>query len=314
MKKIAWVISSAALLLVFAPVLVTHFAKHPSRKLRGVELKDAHFTEVTFPNPAAGLQLAGLAFVPEGPGPFPAAIIIQGSGNSQRTNRWYLTVAEYLRTKGVAVLLPDKRGSERSEGNWRTASFLDLASDVTAAIKFFKNHANIPVSKIGVLGMSQGGQVGPIVAAESEDVAFVITVVGSSLPMYETLLYEETNNLRELGFLSGVSDVLARVSTLYLRRIAQPDFWNAVGNFDPLPYWHRLNVPVLILYGAEDSNVPTKRSADRLKALHKSNINVIVFEGSGHALASPVGWRESIFREDALQMMADFIWTSSRAQ
>ena len=70
-----------------------------------------------------------MLFLPEGNGPFPAAVIIHGSGTSDRDNLWPLTLTQYLRESGIAVLLPDKRGSEKSEGDWRTSSFQDLAGD-----------------------------------------------------------------------------------------------------------------------------------------------------------------------------------------
>jgi uncharacterized protein len=229
MKKIASGVVIGVVLVVVSPVVLTQLKSHPTRKLQGVELKDTKFKEVTFVNSSAGLRLSGMAFVPEGTGPFPSIVIIQGSGNSQRNNRWYLTLAHYLQNQGIAVLLPDKRGCEQSEGNWRKASFFDLASDAITAIQTAKSGTYFPVSKIGVVGMSQGGHIAPLVAAESKDVDFVVNVVGSSLPMHETLLYEEVNNLRDFGFLPGASNVLARISTLYLRKVAQADFLECSG-------------------------------------------------------------------------------------
>ena len=312
MKKLVWGgLLAVILLVVVGPVLLTRFSKSQPRSLKGVRLNTMTFQEVTFPNPAAGVRLAGMLFRPEGDGPFPTAVIIHGSGTSKRDNGWYLALTQYLRDKGIAVLLPDKRGSEKSEGNWRTASFLDLASDTAAAIAFLRSQSDLPLSAIGLIGMSQGGHIAPIVASTSDDLAFVVNVVGSSLPMHDGLLYEENHNLREVGFLPGISDAVARLSTLYLRKIAQPGFWNAIGNFDPLPFWKTLEAPALVLYGAEDTNVPSARSAERLRALQKPNIEVLVFEGSGHAIESPEGTGDSVFREDALQKIVDFILASS---
>lgn len=309
MKKFLWLGLVGVVLTIAAPMLVARFTQKAPRKFSGVNLEETRYREITFMNPQAGLELGGMLFVPEGAGPFPAAVIIHGSGSSRRNSRWYLTLTKYLQENGIAVLLPDKRGSERSTGNWRTASFEDLATDTIAAISFLKGRAGFPVSKIGVVGLSQGGHIAPIVATKSGDVAFVVDIVGSSLPMHDLLLYEESNNLREMGILPGISNLLARASTLYLKRFGQREFWEAVGNFDPLPYWRTTTQPVLVLYGAEDTNVPSKESADRLDTLKKANIKVIVFEGSGHALASPEGQGDSIFREDAMQQIADFIHT-----
>jgi len=310
MKKFLWLGLLGVVLIIAGPMLVARFTQKAPREFSGVKLEETRYREITFVNHEAGLELGGMLFVPEGVGPFPAAVIIHGSGSSRRNNRWYLTLTRYLQENGIAVLLPDKRGSERSKGNWRTASFENLATDTIAAISFLKGQGGFAVSKIGVVGLSQGGHIAPIVATKSADVAFVVDIVGSSLPMHDLLLYEESNNLREMGILPGISNLLAGVSTLYLRRFGQRDFWDAVGNFDPLPYWRTTTQPVLVLYGAEDTNVPSRESAERLNALNKANIKVIVFEGSGHALASPEGQGDRIFREDALRQVADFIHTS----
>lgn len=60
------------------------------------------------------------------------------SGTSRRDSSWYLTLTHYLQQNGIAVLLPDKRGTGQSEGNWLTASFEDLATDTLAATAYLK--------------------------------------------------------------------------------------------------------------------------------------------------------------------------------
>jgi pimeloyl-ACP methyl ester carboxylesterase len=307
MKKLLWLGLCLVVAIGIGPVLVAQFTKPAPRKFSGVRLEETRFESVMFRNAGADLDLGGMLFVPEGKGTFPAVAIIHGSGCSRRNNRWYLTLAQFLQQNGIAVLLPDKRGCEHSAGNWRNASFEDLASDTIAAISFLRTQDHFPVSKIGIAGLSQGGHIAPIVATKSDEVAFLIDIVGSSLPMHELLVYEETYNLREIGFLPGISDLLARASAFYVRKFGQSDFWNTTDNFDPLPFWRSLNIPALVLYGADDTNVPSQRSADRLKALDKTNIKIVLFEGSGHALESPEGKGGSIFREDALRQIMDFI-------
>jgi alpha-beta hydrolase superfamily lysophospholipase len=63
----------------------------------------------------------------------------------------------------------------------------------------------------------------------------------------------------------------------------------------------------LVLYGERDTNVDSKKSAARLRALSKPNIDVRIYKGSGHALEDPPGEGNSIFREDALEDIQDFI-------
>lgn len=312
MKKLLAVLVAGFLALLILPILVTQLTKSDAqRSFQGVELDDTVYREVRFENDEQGLRLAGMLFVPEGDGPFPAVVMIQGSGTSVRNNRWYLTLIQYLQENGIAVLQPDKRGSVQSEGDWRTASFDDLATDTLAAVSFLKHQEQIAVSEIGIIGMSQGGHIAPIAADKSQDIAFLVNVVGGSMPMYDLLLYEETHNLRELGILPGLSNLLAYPSSWMIRNIAQPEFWNAIGNFDPLSYWNKLTVDALVLYGENDTNVPSRKSAKILESLSKANIRVKIYPGSGHALESPAAEGNSIFREDALRDIRDFILFSA---
>ena len=308
MKKSKWIITLIILTIVLGPVLVKQVVGgEPSRNYRRPDLASMDYTEVKFRNETQDLNLAGMLFIPEGEGPFPAVAIIHGSGTSVRDNRWYLTLTEYLQENGVVVLLPDKRGSEKSEGDWHTSSYEDLATDTVAAVEFLNNQEMVAVSKIGIIGMSQGGQIAPVAADLSPDVDFLVNVVGMTLPSHDVLIYEETNNLRELGFLPGISDLIAYPSTWVLRNITKKDFWDAVGNFDVLPYWEDLTMPALVMYGSEDSNVPTEACKAQLEQLNKDNIEVKIYEGSGHALQDPPGMGDSLFRIEALTDIKDFI-------
>jgi pimeloyl-ACP methyl ester carboxylesterase len=314
MKKLLLAAGLAALALLVVPVLIAQLRRPEPRHFRRPALQDAAFSEVSFPNAGANLQLAGMLFVPQGNGPFPAAVIIHGSGPSRRENAWYLTLTGYLQAHGVVVLLPDKRGSEASAGDWRTASFEDLAGDAEAAIAFLRHQHHAAISTIGVIGMSQGGLIAPLVAERHhEPVGFVVDVVGGALPMHETLVYEESHNLRELGLLPGIADALAYPSAWSIIRLRQREFWRAIGNFDPLPHWRRVDVPALILYGENDTNVPTQASVERLRVLANPSIEVRVFAGSGHALESPEGTGDDLFRPDALQAIQEFIAGADQA-
>lgn len=308
MKKIIWLIVFLVFLgIVVGPVIARQFQRHDSRTLQGAHLESLRYMDVSFRNEDQNLNLAGMLFIPDGRGPFPAVVVMHGGGTSQRDNIWYLTMTRYLQENGVVVLLPDKRGSEKSEGDWRKSSYEDLATDALAAVDFMKSQGMVKISQIGVIGMSQGGQISPLVAVQSPDVSFLIDVVGTSLNNYDVLHYEETNNLREMGFLPVISDLIAYPSTFILRNFTQRDFWDAVGNFDALPYWKELEIPVLVMYGSDDSNVPAEASKARLESLNKTNIQVNIYEGSEHALQDPPGKGDSIFRDEALMDIKEFI-------
>ena len=295
------------LVVLIGPVLFKQIWPVERRQYDWVSLDETQYTEVTFRNTEQQLDLGGMLFVPSGEGPFPAAAIIHGSGTSRRDSGWYLTLANHLQQNGIAVLLPDKRGSEKSQGDWRTADFHDLATDTLAAVEFLRAQNEVPVSRIGIIGMSQGGWIVPIVASESSDVDFVVSMVGSAVTPAEQLIYEENHNLRQMGFLPGISNVIALASTAYIRNVAQAEFWDQVANYDPIPFWQEVNVPALALYGADDTNVPSEESAKRLNTLGKPNLRIKTYEGSGHALQDPVGRGNNIIRAEALDAIRSTI-------
>lgn len=298
--------------LLVVPVLITLAFPREKRALQGVKLADTKYKEVKFTNRGQDIELAGMLFLPEGDGPFPGVVIIHGAGSSQRDNAWYLTMTAYLRKSGIAVLIPDKRGCVSSSGDWHTASFPDLATDTLAAIAYLRENHGDRISRIGVLGGSQGGQVVPIAASQSKDVAFAINLVGSAVPFHEALVFEENNNIREMGVLPGFSDVISWMSSLYIRKVKQKEFWDTIGNYDPIPYWEKVDVPALIMYGEIDTNTPTKRSAERLKAIAKPGIRLIIYTGSGHPLEDPIGSGNALIRHEALREMRDFILAANQ--
>jgi dienelactone hydrolase len=311
MKHVRLGIFVAVLILIVAPVIFVQLGGSDRRSFRATKLEDTNYTEITFRNTNQRLDLGGMLFAPAGDGPFPAVVIIHGSGTSRRQNGWYLTLTEYLQENGIVVLLPDKRGSEKSDGNWRNASFDDLATDTLAGVQFLKEQNLVAVSRIGLVGMSQGGWIAPIAANKSSEVAFLVSVVSSAVTPKDQLIYEEDHNLRQIGLLPGISRLVAYLSTSYIRNIAQRDFWSANGNFDPLPLWRQLDINALCLYGEDDTNVPSAKSAENLRSLNNPYIKIEIFEGSGHALEDPEGRGDSIFRIDALRDIASFIHAQS---
>jgi len=297
----------AILTLVFGPVVIKLVTPAEERTFQRVYLADVEYTEVFFRNEVQDLDLAGMLFVPDGEGPFPSVVIIHGSRESYRDRNWYLTLSSYMQKNGVAVLLPDKRGSEKSEGDWKTSSFEDLATDTLAAIDFMKSQDIVEVSHIGIIGMSQGGIIAPIVGSQSPDLDFVINMTGSSITMHEQLLYEFNFEMRETGFLPGVSNLFSYINTLVYENITGKDWYDVVGNFDPISYWRKVSIPVLVLHGSEDHNVPSAESKARFEALDQDNIQFIMYEGSGHGLEDPPGTGDHYIRQEALSDMLNFI-------
>lgn len=150
--------------------------------------------EVVYENKEAGVKLAGTLTLPESEGPFPAVILITGSGQQNRDeevmgHRPFLVLSDYLTRQGIAVLRVDDRGIGGSTGNFSQATTEDFAEDVLAGIEYLKSRKEIDTSRIGLIGHSEGGLIAPIVAVKSPDVvAFIIMMAGPGVTGEEIIL------------------------------------------------------------------------------------------------------------------------------
>lgn len=311
-KRVALTVALLVVALTVIPVFLKQllFKDSPGRALTGVTLDTLDYSDVSFRQVDEGLSLGGMLFEPDMPDdsdPIPGVVVIHGSGDSHRENWWYLTLVEFLQRHGIAVLLPDKLGCGRSEGEWKSAGISQLAADASAAIDFLVAMDSPRIAGAGVIGMSQGGMVAPVAAGINSNIRFVVNVVGSATTIRSSLLFEEKHNLRGMGVLPGIADILAYPSSWSIIHLRQAGFWKAVGRFDPRPAWERLEVPALALYGADDTNTPGDRSARILRSLKNPDLTVKVYDGSGHSLESPEGEGSSVLRLDALEDIRDFI-------
>lgn len=152
---------------------------------------------VSFDNPEAdGVTLAGTLTLPEGQAPFPAVLLISGSGPQNRNeeilgHKPFLIIADHFTRAGIAVLRFDDRGVGESTGNFGSATAADFATDVQAGIDFLKNRPEIDNTKIGLAGHSEGGLIGPMVAAENPDVAFLILMAGPGVTGEKIVLLQQ---------------------------------------------------------------------------------------------------------------------------
>ncbi len=165
--------------------------------------------EVTFKN--GDVTLAGTLLTPASNGKWgkrPAVVFTHGGGPQLREVMWglgYLYAA-----RGFAVLSYDKRGVGKSTGNWREASFEDLADDAVAGAKFLQSRMEVNPKQIGFWGLSQGGWIAPLAASRFPDAAFSIALSGGGLSPAETELFDSEYELTKAGYTANeVNDALA---------------------------------------------------------------------------------------------------------
>jgi fermentation-respiration switch protein FrsA (DUF1100 family) len=160
--------------------------------------------EVTVGNPAAGITLAGTLTLPEGKGPFPAVVLLTGSGPQNRDeelfgHKPFLVLADHLTRSGIAVLRFDDRGVGGSTGSFSEANTADFAGDALAGVNFLESRTEIDKKRTGLIGHSEGGMVAPLAAAGSGKVDFIILLAAPGIPFGEIVLSQKIRQWQKLG-------------------------------------------------------------------------------------------------------------------
>jgi len=280
--------------------------------------------EVTFENDAAGITLAGTLTRPEGEGPHPAVVLLSGSGPQNRNSKvaghkLFHVLADRLTRRGLAVLRYDERGVGASEGAFDGATSEDFADDAAAAVRFLHEHPAVDADRVGLLGMSEGGFVAPMVHTDRVPVDVLVLMAGPSVPGHEIWVEQQSTIAAAQGappsivdsirstqrrltrVLRTTSDSAAIAEQLrpmlekrgatdeqiqaQLAQVTAPWFRSFIQH-DPAPTLRQLDVPVLALYGSNDLQVPPGQNAEPMRsALADSpsdDVTVRVLDGLNH--------------------------------
>jgi uncharacterized protein len=265
-----------------------------------------------------GVSLAGSLWLPSDR---PAATILMhpGSGPSNRDNDVYFPpIREHLLASGFAVSSFDKRGVGGSTGRWQEAGIPEQAEDVRAAVDVLLADDDLDGS-VGVFGHSQGGWVVVEAAGRGAPFAFVVSNSGPGVTpaeqeRYATRTYLTRNGLtsaeieKELEHFDLLADMMragaslkdipgwtegAGIPTgfldvelpLFPDNVELWDFMAAILDYDPRPALERIDVPVLALFGGDDTIVPVDDSvAVYREAVRRELLTVVVFEGGNHRI------------------------------
>jgi pimeloyl-ACP methyl ester carboxylesterase len=251
--------------------------------------------EVAYESLEQGIKLAGTLTFPSSDGPFPAVLLITGSGAQNRNeeimgHKPFLVLADYLTRRGIAVLRVDDRGVGGSSAGPPTATSRNFAQDVLAGIAFLKSRREVNPNRIGLIGHSEGGIIAPMVAAQSPDVAFIVLMAGTGVKGDEVLteqgklllrangagedLIQENTKVQKALFavIKSTSDnevaekqVRESLSTMNptIRDAALAQLNMALSpwmryfvTYDPQPALEKVKCPVLAINGEKDLQVP----------------------------------------------------------
>lgn len=214
-------------------------------------------TEGDFEFEQGGIKLRASIDLPSGMGPFPAVVIVQGSGTATRENHQFF--ADLMTARGMAVLRYDKRGTGQSGGIFFEVGFLnigtqrlnDLALDALAGLEFLSTHTKVQADHVGFFGWSQAGWIIPRATAQSDRVDFMAIAVGPVCSIGEEIYY---SNLTDNGI--SVANANAQMSN-----------FSGIHGYDPLSDLQQIEQPGLWVLGGQDESIPTDLSIERLTPL-----------------------------------------------
>jgi pimeloyl-ACP methyl ester carboxylesterase len=145
----------------------------------------------SFSNASGQAKLVGTITKPKGAGPFPAVVLVSGSGPQNRNgevfgHQPFWVMADYLTRNGIAVFRYDERGVGDSGGDFAQATSYDLKDDAADAISHLRKFPFVDQTKVGAIGHSEGGMIGWMLAAET-NINFLVAIAPPVVPIDELM-------------------------------------------------------------------------------------------------------------------------------
>lgn len=155
----------------------------------------------------SGVELAGTLTLPYGDGQCPAALLVTGAGAQDRdetlavpSHKPFLVLADHLTRNGIAVLRLDDRGVGDSTGSFEDATVDHMVEDIARASRYLAKHAAVASQKVGIIGHSKGGAMGPLAASHPEAcVNYLVLLAAPGVPIAEILVQQDDDQARVQG-------------------------------------------------------------------------------------------------------------------
>ena len=263
---------TSALIFVL-PLLVACGAAPAAREARVEKLSLA----------STNAQLAATLHLPAATTRVPAVVLVHGSGRLT-ADAVARGMKDRLMGMGLAVLAYDKRGVGESTGEYtgigpaNSERMFDLlASDALAAVHALADHPAIDHSKIGLLGVSQGGWIAPLAASRSDKVAFVISLSGPAVTVGEEIAYSNLAGA-DPGSEAGLSESEIE------RRFAA---FSGPHGYDPDRAIRQMRAPSLWIIGERDRSIPVARTIANLERVKRETshpIEIRTMTGADHGM------------------------------
>lgn len=265
-------------------------------------------------------KLPGTVTLPKGESPFPAVVLVHGSGPNDRDetlgpNKPFKDIAWGLATKGIVSLRYEKRtrihGPKIVSNPEIARTFTvkeETIDDALEAVKVLRANPSIHPKKIFILGHSLGGMLIPrmAIAGKELDIAGFIIMAGLTRPIEDTYLQQMTYifsldaelSEEDKKQLEEIKQEIAKIKALQETDWASgekllnapPSYWLDLRGYFPPEVAVKVEKPMLILQGSRDYQVSTEDFENWKKALASRpnvefrlypRLNHLFFEGQG---------------------------------
>ena len=214
-------------------------------------------------------KLPGTLTIPNGKGPWPAVVLVHGSGANDRDEsvggaKVFRDLAEGLTTRGIAVLRYDKRTKvypQKCAADRNFTMTRETVEDAVVAAALLRKQDGIDPRRIFVLGHSQGGYMMPRIMQADPTLAGVIVMAGSVRPLEEIIV-------EQFEYIFGLEHELTAAQQARLAAIRRDPWVVLPGatekykadlkDYNPPALAVASAVPMLILQGERDYQVRMK--------------------------------------------------------
>lgn len=274
------------------------------------------FTESSLPLVNGRYQLPGTLTMPKGDGPFPAIVLVHGSGPHDQDetigpNKPFKDLAWGLASRGIAVYRYTKRtakyGTQVSDDPASLTVDDEVIRDAQAAIALLAKQPKIDPTRVFLLGHSLGGYLAPRIASQDAQIHGLILLAAPTEPIEQLALKQ----IRYISTLAGIPSAQAqneiKMAEDSVKQIESPDLKHGdtvsfLGTNSPASYWLDLRgyhpetiaatlpIPMLLIQGGRDYQVPLEDFDTWKKALAvKKNATLQFLPELNHMLFAGVG-------------------------
>ena len=242
-------------------------------------------------------NIEGTLLIPESTEKIPVALIIAGSGPTDRDgnnpmmqNNSLKMIAEGLAKNNIASLRYDKRGIAKSkdaglkESELRFENYIEDAKEWIAILK-----KDARFGEVVIIGHSEGSLIG-MIAAQEENVDKFVSLAGAGEPAADLLRTQLSAQPDVLRMSEPILHKLESGETVenvspYLAALFRPDiqpYMISWFKYDPQKEIAQLQIPVLILQGTTDIQISVEHADKLSKANPAAELRVI--QGMNHIL------------------------------